>query len=58
MNRTLLTARSALILLLAVLCGIGAGVLATFAGAGPAEAVLSGITGIALAVPFFNSLIE
>ncbi|MFM9700152.1 hypothetical protein [Streptomyces europaeiscabiei] len=58
MNRTLLTTRSALILLLAVLCGIGTGILTTFAGAGPAEAVLSGMTGLCLAVPFFNTLID
>ncbi|WP_411101022.1 hypothetical protein [Streptomyces sp. x-45] len=58
MNHTLLTVRSALVLLLAVLCGIGAGVLARFAGMGSAEAVLAGAAGLGAAVPFFNSLID
>ncbi|MFI9586952.1 hypothetical protein ACIHCQ_35185 [Streptomyces sp. NPDC052236] len=58
MNRTLLTTRSALILLLAVLCGIGAGILTTFAGVGPAEAVLSGVTAFGFTVPFFNTLVD
>jgi hypothetical protein len=57
-DRALLTTRSALVLLLAVLCGIGTGILTTFTGAGPAEAILCGVTGLSLAVPFFNSLID
>jgi ABC-type antimicrobial peptide transport system permease subunit len=57
-NQTLLTTRSALILLLALLCGIGTGILSTFAGAGAAEAVLTGMTGVGLAVPFFNAHID
>ncbi|MFI6277281.1 hypothetical protein [Streptomyces sp. NPDC050988] len=57
-DRALLTTRSALILLLAVLCGIGTGILTTFAGAEPPEAVLCGMTGLSAAVPFFNGLID
>ncbi|MEH0546102.1 hypothetical protein QA802_24420 [Streptomyces sp. B21-105] len=58
MNRTLLTTRSALIFLLAVLCGIGAGVLTGLTGPSTAQAVLTGAAGFGLAVPFFNSLID
>ncbi|MEU5610290.1 hypothetical protein AB0H03_16400 [Streptomyces sparsogenes] len=58
MNRALLTTRSALILLLAILCGIGAALLTDAAGASPPRAVLAGVAGFGFAVPFFNTLIE
>ncbi|MFI0734550.1 hypothetical protein ACH4S9_36995 [Streptomyces sp. NPDC021225] len=58
MNRALLTTRSALILLLAILCGIGAAILTGSAGASPSKAVLSGVAAFGFAVPFFNTLIE
>ena len=58
MNRTLLTTRSALIFLLALLCSVGAGLLTAAAGAGPARAVLTGAAVFGVAVPFFNGLID
>ncbi|WP_225851284.1 hypothetical protein [Streptomyces sp. HPF1205] len=58
MNRTLLTVRSALVFLLALLGGIGAAALTALSGAGAAEAVLCGAGAFGAAVPFFNSLIE
>ncbi|MEU1186691.1 hypothetical protein [Streptomyces sp. NPDC005859] len=58
MPRTLLTTRSALIFLLAILCGIGAGVMTVLAGLSTPQAVLSGAGGFGLAVPFFNTLID
>ncbi|MFC6093920.1 hypothetical protein [Saccharothrix lopnurensis] len=54
----LLTPRGALILLLAVLVGIGAGVLAAMAGRHPAEAVLAGVAASAAAVMFFDRLVD
>ncbi|MFG2120814.1 hypothetical protein [Streptomyces sp. NPDC048710] len=59
MNRSLLTMRSALILLLGVLVGVGAGVLTARAdGGGEAKSVMVGATAFAAAVAFFNSLID
>ncbi|MFJ8112970.1 hypothetical protein [Streptomyces sp. NPDC096132] len=58
MPRTLLTTRSALVFLLAILCGIGAGVLSGVAGLSTAQAVLSGAAGFGFSVPFFNALID
>lgn len=58
MNRPLLTMRSALVLLLGVLVGVGAGALASWSGAADhARAVLVGGTAFAGAVAFFNSII-
>ncbi|MFG2825040.1 hypothetical protein ACGFX4_37140 [Kitasatospora sp. NPDC048365] len=57
MRRSLLTMRSALVLLLAVLTGIGAGVLARLAGSPAAECVLYGVGALGAAVPFFDRLI-
>jgi len=54
----LLTLRSALILLLGTLVGIGAGVLTCFAGAATAHGVLTGAAAFGAAVPFFNVLID
>ncbi|WP_432134342.1 MULTISPECIES: hypothetical protein [unclassified Streptomyces] len=58
MHHPLLTMRSALIFLLAILCGIAAGVLTGLAGAETARAVLAGAAGFGLAVPFFDHLID
>ncbi|MGX2997131.1 hypothetical protein JNUCC64_23190 [Streptomyces sp. JNUCC 64] len=59
MNRTLLTARSALVLLSGVLVGLGAGILTAHSdGAGPARAVIVGATAFAASVAFFNSIVE
>lgn len=59
MNRSLLTMRSALVLLLGVLVGVGAGVLTAHSdGVGPAQSVIVGTTAFAAAVAFFNSIID
>jgi hypothetical protein len=50
----LLSLRAALILMLAILTGIGAGVLSALAGRHPAEAVLIGVAATAAAAAFFN----
>ncbi|WP_159425205.1 hypothetical protein [Streptomyces sp. TLI_053] len=49
--------RSALILLSAVLTGIGAGVLMRLAGSHAAECVLYGAGAFGLAVPFLDRLV-
>lgn len=53
----LLTPRAALVLLLAVLAGLGAGVLAVWSGRHPAEAVGIGVAAAAAAAGFFNWII-
>ncbi|MEU8760049.1 hypothetical protein [Streptomyces sp. NPDC048659] len=57
MDRPLLSPRSTLVILLAVLAGIAAGVLTTLAGEGTARSVLAGLAAGGLAVPFFNHLV-
>ncbi|MEW1549870.1 hypothetical protein [Streptomyces tsukubensis] len=57
MERPLLSLRTTLILLLAVLAGLGAGVLAGAAGENTARSVLCGLAATALAVPFFDRLV-
>lgn len=57
-NSALLSVRSALVLLLSILCGTVAGVLTAFTGVVPAEAVLSGMAGLGVSVSFFNALID
>ncbi|MFF3555091.1 hypothetical protein ACWD4V_27060 [Streptomyces tsukubensis] len=57
MERPLLSLRATLILLLAVLAGLGAGVLAGAAGENTARSVLCGLAATALAVPFFDRLV-
>ncbi|MFF5100540.1 MULTISPECIES: hypothetical protein [Actinosynnema] len=49
--------RATLILLLAVLTGIGTGLLAALAGRHPADAVLMGTAATATATAFFNWVI-
>jgi hypothetical protein len=49
--------RSALVLLLAMLVGIGAGVLSRLAGSPAAQCVLYGAGAFGVAVPFFDRLI-
>lgn len=53
----LLSQRVAMILLLAVLCGVGAVLLLTWAGQHPGMAIVSGVVGAAGAIAFFNSMI-
>ncbi|QDY75830.1 hypothetical protein [Streptomyces qinzhouensis] len=57
MERPLLSLRATLILLLGVLAGLGAGVLAGAAGENTARSVLCGLAATALAVPFFDKLV-
>lgn len=58
MDKPLLTARSALVLLLAVLSGGVAAALSLAAGETLSRSALAGLAAAALAVPFFNRLIE
>lgn len=53
----LLSLRAALIVLFAILSGVGAGVLAALAGQPPAGAALIGIGTTAAAIRFFDWLI-
>lgn len=57
MDRPLLTARSALVLLLALLAGLAAAVLTAWAGSGVPHSVLSGAGSAGLGVDFFNRLV-
>ncbi|MGV9315244.1 hypothetical protein ACWDR0_24120 [Streptomyces sp. NPDC003691] len=57
MERPLLSLRATLILLLAVLTGLGAGVLTAAAGENTARSVLCGLAVTGLAVPFFDKLV-
>ncbi|WP_416960292.1 hypothetical protein [Streptomyces sp. Agncl-13] len=59
MNRSLLSLRAALVLLLGVLVGVGAGVLTVLSHrSGPAESVIVGTAACAGAVAFFNGVID
>ncbi|MEU5383584.1 hypothetical protein [Kitasatospora cineracea] len=57
MRRSLLSLRSALVLTLAVLTGIGAGVLSRMAGTPGAQCALYAAGAFGLAVPFFDRLV-
>ncbi|GHJ40968.1 hypothetical protein [Streptomyces sp. TS71-3] len=57
MDRSLVSVRTALVLLLAVLSGVGAGLLSASAGAGTAAAVLAGLTTTGGAIAVFNQMI-
>ncbi|PWJ07986.1 hypothetical protein DKG34_11105 [Streptomyces sp. NWU49] len=57
MDRPLLSLRSALIFLLALLTGGAASGLTAVAGEGLARSLLAGFAATGLAVPFFNRLI-
>jgi hypothetical protein len=56
-DRPLLSLRSALIFLLALLAGGAASGLTAVAGEGAARSLLAGLASTGLAVPFFNHLI-
>jgi hypothetical protein len=58
MEGPLLTVRAALVFLLAVLSGGAATVLALAGGEELSRGALAGLAATALAVPFFNRLIE
>ncbi|GAB2713709.1 hypothetical protein [Kitasatospora kifunensis] len=57
MRRSLLSVRSALVLALALLTAIGAGVLSDLARTSVAQCVLYGAGAFGLAVPFFDRLV-
>jgi len=56
-HRPLLSIRAALVFTLALLTGIGAGVLSAVGGSPPTQCVLCGAAAFGLAVPFFDRLI-
>lgn len=58
MDRPLLTMRSTLVLLLALLAGTAAGGLTALAGEGIPRSLLAALAAVGLAVPFFNRLID
>ena len=58
MDRPLLSLRSTLVFLLAVLAGAAAGGLTALAGESKPHSVLAGLAVVGLAVPFFNRLID
>ncbi|CAL9658456.1 hypothetical protein [Streptomyces sp. Tu 3180] len=57
MDRSLVSVRAALVLLLAALAGVGAGLLSVLAGNGTAAGVLTGLTAAGGALPVFNQAI-
>ncbi|MFD7713091.1 hypothetical protein ACFV6E_03815 [Streptomyces sp. NPDC059785] len=57
MEPSLLSLRSTVVLLLAVLTGVGTGVLSLVGGSAGAVSVLHGAAAAGLAVPFFNGLV-
>ncbi|MEU7649864.1 hypothetical protein [Streptomyces huasconensis] len=57
MDQPLLSLRSALVFLLAVLSGVAAGGLSWLAGEGAARSVLVGLAVASMATPFFDRLI-
>jgi hypothetical protein len=57
LDQPLLSLRAASILALAVLCGIGTGLLLAWAGLHPGVAITTGVGASAGAVAFFNMLI-
>lgn len=58
MDRPLLSMRSTLVFLLALLAGTTAAGLTALAGEGTPRSLLAGLTVVGLAVPFFNRLID
>jgi hypothetical protein len=56
--KALLSVRTALVLLLGVLAGVGAAVLTLLAGHNLAEAVGAGTAGVVVGTRFFQQLIE
>ncbi len=57
MRTPLLTVRAALVFTLAVLAGLGAGVVSAVGGVEPTQCVLCGAGTFGVAVPFFDRLI-
>nr|WP_046702845.1 hypothetical protein [Streptomyces europaeiscabiei] len=57
MDRSLLSLRSTLVFLLAVLAGAAAGALTAWSGEEVPRSVLAGLAVMGISVPFFNRLI-
>ncbi|MEV7596966.1 hypothetical protein AB0O91_06205 [Kitasatospora sp. NPDC089797] len=57
MQPALLSTRAALVLLIGVLTGVGAGVLAAAGGTHPARCALYGVGAFGVGVPFVNRLV-
>ncbi|MEV6749375.1 hypothetical protein AB0N21_34235 [Streptomyces sp. NPDC051080] len=58
MDEPLLSLRTTLVFLLALLAGTTAGTLTALAGEGTPHSLLAGLATAGLAVPFFNHLID
>ncbi|OQR63379.1 hypothetical protein B6E66_13590 [Streptomyces maremycinicus] len=58
MDQPLLSMRSTLVILLALLAGTVTGALTALAGEGTPRSVLAGLAALGLTVPFFNRLID
>ncbi|MGY3061323.1 flavin-dependent dehydrogenase [Streptomyces sp. TE3672] len=58
MDEPLLSLRTTLVFLLALLAGTTAGTLTALAGEGTPHSLLAGLAAAGLAVPFFNRLID
>ncbi|MFI6728745.1 hypothetical protein [Streptomyces atratus] len=58
MDQSLLSLRTTLVFLLALLAGATAGGLTALAGEGTPHSLLAGLGAAGLAVPFFNHLID
>ncbi|MEU9558267.1 hypothetical protein [Streptomyces fumanus] len=58
MDRPLLSLRSTLVFLLAMLAGAAAGGLTALAGENTPRSLLAGLAAAGVAVPFFNRLID
>jgi hypothetical protein len=56
-RRSLLSLRSAVVLTLAILTGVGAGALSALAHTSPAQCVLYGAGAFGVAVPFYDRLV-
>ncbi|WP_107085380.1 hypothetical protein [Streptomyces maremycinicus] len=57
-DQPLLSTRSTLVILLALLAGTVTGALTALAGEGTPRSVLTGLAALGLTVPFFNRLID
>ncbi|MGW1147543.1 hypothetical protein ACWD6I_21385 [Streptomyces sp. NPDC002454] len=57
MDRSLLSVRTALVLLLAVLAGTAVGALSALAGDGAARSLLAALTAVGLALPVAHQVI-
>ncbi|WP_434447585.1 hypothetical protein [Lentzea sp. E54] len=56
-QKPLLSLRSTMIILLGLLCGLGAGLLSVWSGVHTGQAILTGVASTAAAIAFFHLLI-